>query len=367
MGANRPDYILIIAISMMIILGMLILGSATISLYYLKHQIFFGIIPGIALLLAALVVPLELIKKLVPLLLLVNLILMAMVFIPKVGVSSGGATRWLSFGGNIAFQPSEFLKLTSVLYLASFLAPRILGGKQRFQARRKFSRDFSQTLIAFSIVIALLALLLVLQPHISTLGIIVLVGFLIYFLAGTPFWHSLLMVSIGFGALLALIKLEPYRMKRWITFLNPETDPLGIGYQIKQSLIAVGSGGLFGLGLGMSKQKFGFLPQAMTDSVFAIFSEETGFVGALVLISLFLIILWQGFKISKQAKDNFAQLAGLGITSWISLQAFLNIGAMIGALPLAGIPLPFLSYGGSHVVAELAGMGILLNISKNVR
>jgi cell division protein FtsW len=174
------------------------------------------------------------------------------------------------------------------------------------------------------------------------------------------------MLAAGLFALFALIKLAPYRMNRWLVFLNPETDPLGRGYQIKQSLIAVGSGGIFGLGLGMSGQKFGFLPQSMTDSAFAIFAEETGFFGALILISLLAIILWQGFRISIRAKDNFLKLLGFGITSWICLQAFANIAAMIGVLPLAGIPLPFISYGGSHVVAELAGMGILLNISKRI-
>ena len=249
------------------------------------------------------------------------------------------------------------------------MAARTAGKKES----RKFGRfssksalDLGQTFVAFLIVIVLTSLLLILQPNISTLGVIVAVGFLIYFLAGTPLWHSLLMVGTGIAALFALIKLAPYRINRWLVFLNPETDPLGIGYQIKQSLIAVGSGGILGLGLGMSRQKFGFLPQPATDSIFAIFSEETGFLGSIILISLFLVILWQGFKISSKVKDRFMQLCALGITCWISLQAFFNIGAMIGLLPLAGIPLPFISYGGSHIAAEMAGMGILLNISKNV-
>ncbi len=372
MAANRPDYILIIVISILIILGILILSSASAVISqerfgnpysFLNHQIFFGIIPGIVLFLIARQIPTDFLKKIVPLLLLINLILAAMVFLPKVGVTAGGATRWLSLGGNITFQPSEFLKLTSVLYLASFLTSRTSHRKTSWIAK-KSALEFSRTLIAFLIVIGLMALLLILQPDISTLGIIVVVGFLIYFLAGTPFWHSLLMMAMGFSALVSLIKLAPYRMQRWLVFLNPETDPLGIGYQIKQSLIAIGSGGILGLGLGMSRQKFGFLPQSMTDSIFAIFTEETGFLGSLILISLFLIILWQGFKISLQAKDKFLQLTGMGITSWICLQAFLNVGAMIGIVPLAGIPLPFISYGGSHMVAELAGMGILLNISR---
>ena len=161
------------------------------------------------------------------------------------------------------------------------------------------------------------------------------------------------------------MKIAPYRAARLLVFLNPETDPMGMGYQLKQALIAVGSGGIFGLGLGMSVQKFGFLPQSMADSIFAIFSEETGFIGSLILIFLFLIFFWRGFKIAKKSMDQFSKLAALGISCWIILQALINIGSMIGIIPLTGVPLPFLSYGGSALVTELIGVGILLNISKN--
>jgi len=206
--------------------------------------------------------------------------------------------------------------------------------------------------------------LLIFQPDISTLVIILAVAGLMYFLAATPLWHSLLIMLIGSGGLLALIKLASYRMKRWTVFLNPEADPLGIGYQMKQVLIAVGSGGISGLGLGMSRQKFGFLPKPMSDTIFAIFSEETGFIGSIILILLFLIFLWRGFKISKNSQDRFSKLAAFGISCWIVLQTFVSLGSMVGILPLAGIPLPFISYGGSALISELAGAGLLLNISK---
>lgn len=166
--------------------------------------------------------------------------------------------------------------------------------------------------------------------------------------------------------MLTLIKLAPYRAARLLVFLKPEIDPMGIGYQIKQALIAVGSGGISGLGLGMSQQRLGFLPQSISDSIFAILAEETGFIGCLILIFLFLIFLWRGFEIAKVSQNKFSQLAALGITSWITLQALTNIGSMIGILPLTGIPLPFISYGGSALVSELAGVGILLNISKQI-
>jgi cell division protein FtsW len=150
-----------------------------------------------------------------------------------------------------------------------------------------------------------------------------------------------------------------------MVFLNPEIDPMGIGYQIKQAVIAVGSGGILGLGLGMSAQKFGFLPQSMSDSIFAIFAEEAGFLGASILIFLFLLFLWSGFKIGKSSQNKFSQLIIFGITSWIVFQGFVNIGSMIRILPLTGIPLPFISYGGSALISELIGIGILLNISKH--
>jgi cell division protein FtsW len=248
--------------------------------------------------------------------------------------------------------------------LAAWLASRT-PQQGKFNARQS-EKNFSQTLLAFLILIGFISGLLILQSDASTLGIIILVGILMYFSSGTPFWHVILITLIGIGGFISAIRLTPYRMKRLMVFLNPETDPLGTGYQIKQALIAVGSGGIFGLGLGMSRQKFGFLPHAMSDSIFAIFSEETGFLGAVILISLFLIFLWRGFKISKKTEDKFSQLTALGISFWIILQAFVNIGAMIGILPLSGIPLPFVSYGGSALIAELIGVGILLNISKNV-
>lgn len=374
---SHPDYILAGTLIILLIFGVLMISSVSASLslekfggtyYFLNHQLLFGLLPGLILAFVFFNLNLDTIKKWAPLALLINIILLAMVFLPKIGLSFGGATRWLYFGGNVTLQPSEFLKLTTVLYLASLLSSRAQRGQKIIKEKRFTAPgyDFSQTFAAFLIITGLISALLIFQPDVSTLGIIIAAGFIIYFATGTPISHSLFMLLTGIAAFFALIMMAPYRMKRWLVFLDPEIDPLGIGYQLKQSLIAVGSGGLFGLGLGMSRQKFGFLPQSMTDSIFAVFSEEAGFAGAAILISLFLILLWQGFKIAKASQDYFLKLTALGITSWITLQAFVNIGTMIGILPIAGIPLPFISYGGTHLVMELAGMGILLNISKNI-
>ena len=364
---GRPDYVLIGAVAILIILGILILASVSASFsqekfgntfYFFNHQLLLGLIPGIILAILGFRIPLTFIKKWAPIFLLINLIFLAMVFLPQIGLQAGGAARWLNLGF-FSFQPSEFLKLTFILYLASWLSART----EKINIK-KSKKEFSQTLIAFLMAIGFISLLLIFQPDISTLGIIILIAALVYFWAGTPLWHSILIFLIGIGGLYSLIKLAPYRANRLLVFLKPETDPLGIGYQIKQALIAIGSGGILGLGLGMSYQKFGFLPQSISDSIFAIFAEETGFVGSLILISLFLIFLWQGVKIAKISPDKFSQLVCLGITSWIVIQGFINIGSMIGILPLTGTPLPFISYGGSHLIAELIGVGILLNISK---
>ena len=187
-----------------------------------------------------------------------------------------------------------------------------------------------------------------------------------FFALDTPLWHNILIIFLGLICLFLLIKLAPYRMARFLVFLNPNLDPLGIGYQLKQSLIAIGSGGIKGLGFGLSRQKFGFLPSPFSDAIFAVFSEETGFIGSFILIVLFLLFLYQGLKIVKSLRESFLKLTALGITLWITLQAFINIGSMIGLLPLTGIPLPFISYGGSAFIAEMIGVGILLNISKKL-
>ena len=361
-NARVPDVVLIAVVLALLLLGILILASVSASFsqekfgssfYFLNHQIIFGLIPGIILAFLAFRIRLETLKKWVPVLLLINLALLLMVFLPEIGAQAGGATRWISLG-SISFQPSEFLKITFILYLAAWLA-----------SRTEKVKGFGQTFVAFLLVISIISLFLILQPDISTLAIIVISAALMYFLATTPIWHSILIILIGMGGLSALIKIAPYRLNRLLVFLNPEVDPMGIGYQIKQAIIAVGSGGIFGQGLGMSSLRFGFLPHSMSDAIFAIFAEEAGFVGAAILILLFLIFLWRGFKIAKISQDKFSQLSALGITAWICLQGFINIASMIEILPLSGTPLPFISYGGSALISELIGVGILLNISRS--
>ena len=359
---RKPDLALVAVTIVLIILGVLILTSISASLsferfgntyYYLKHQFLVGILPGILLGFLAFLIPLEFFKKNIIFFLLISLLLLGLVFIPKVGISLGGANRWIKLG-SILIQPSEFLKITFLVYLASWLATRTHSQK-----------EWKQTLIAFLIIIAILSTFLIFQPDIGTLGIVVGFSVIMYFLSDTPIWHTALIILLGIIALIILMKVAPYRADRIRVFFNPDADPMGVGYQVKQALITVGSGGVSGVGLGMSRQKFGFLPQTMSDSIFALFAEETGFIGSLILILFFLFFIWRGFKIVRASEDKFQKILAAGIVSWISLQAFINIGSMTGLLPLTGVPLPFISYGCSHLLTEFVGVGILLHISKN--
>lgn len=334
--------------------------------YYLFHQLLFGFLPAIILGFLAYKTPLQFLRKIAPWLVLANLLALAFVFLPFFGFRFWGAKRWLNFGF-ASIQPSEFLKVTAILYLSALVSNRMSDHNYKgwVSMAKTGYHNFAQVFAPFLIFLGLISVILILQPDVSTLGIIGLTLIAVYFAAETPLWHTFAIILTGAAGLLFLVKLAPYRWDRLLIFLNPEADPLGKGYQVKQSLIALGSGGFFGKGLGMSSQKFGHLPAAMTDSVFAVLGEELGILGCAGLIVLFILFFWLGFKVAKSASDRFSKLAAIGITFWITLQAFVNIASAAGVFPLAGIPLPFFSYGGSHIVTELIGLGILLNISKN--
>ena len=275
---SHPDYILVSVTGILILLGIVILASVSAAVsqekfgspnFYLYHHLLYGLLPGIFLGFAAYRISLESWKKWAPPLLLINLFLMMLVFFPKIGITLGGASRWINLG-IVSFQPSEFLKLTFILYLAAWLPPLM----------EKHKKNFTKTMAAFLTILGTIAAILILQPDISTMVIIAACGILIYFLSGAPLKYVLAIIAGGIAIFVVLVKIAPYRLERILVFLKPEIDPMGMSYQIKQSLIAVGSGGFFGKGLGMSLQKFGFLPQSMSDSIFAVFSEETGFIVA---------------------------------------------------------------------------------------
>ncbi len=371
---KRISYPLLIVSIILLSFGILFLAtlSAIASLnafgntnYYLFHQlvaIAIGIFAGLIMFKT----PLHWLKKISLPLLIINIVMLIFVFLPIVGTKYWGAYRWINIGP-FTIQPSEFLKISAILYLAAFLSNKFSeSSKKGFTASVKNNyRNFIHIFLPFVFLLLIIATILFFQKDLSTLGIIAITLIAVYFAAGTPLWNSILIFASGIASALLLIKIEPYRVQRFLVFLYPEVDPLGIGFQIKQSLLAIGSGGIFGKGLGMSTQKFGFLPSSMADSIFAIIGEELGIVGCIIVISLFVFFFWQCIKIAKNSTDKFGKLIAIGICTWFLLQAFINISSTLGLFPLAGIPLPFFSYGGSHIIAELMGIGLLLNISKN--
>ncbi len=343
--------------------GLLILGSASMVIsvrnsgsigYYVLKQLILGGGVGLAALVIAYRIPYRVWKKLSLPLMLFSFVLLAILFLPQLSYSWGGARRWLVLGP-ITFQPSEFLKLAFVIYLASWL-----------DARREDVHSVSYGMIPFAIMLAIVGMFMIMQPDIGTLMVIAATAGLLYFLGGGKVSQMVTLGGFGLIMLYFLVQLAPYRLNRFKVFFNPGVDPQGIGYQITQAFIAIGSGGFFGQGFGQSLQKYNYLPEPMGDSIFAIFAEEMGFLGAVALILLFGFLFWRGLVIAKNAHDNFGKLLAAGLSISIMTQAFVNMAAISGLLPLTGIPLPFISYGGSSLAITLASIGILLNISRHI-
>jgi len=268
------------------------------------------------------------------------------VFIPGIGIKAYGASRWISLKF-INFQPSELTKLVLVLYLSSWLSSKERG---RF--------------IAFLVLVMVIVGLIIIQPDLGTAIVLTTILLTIYFLSEAPLWHFFILIPMFTGISIILAIISPYRFQRLTTFLNPNFDPLGSSYHIRQILISLGSGGLFGLGLGSSIQKYQFLPEATTDSIFAIIGEEFGFVGGFILISIYLIFLYKIYKITRNAPDKLSFLLSGGLMAYFGFQTIVNLGSMVTLFPLTGVPLPFISYGGSNLIISLIGVGVIINISK---
>lgn len=366
---NNPDKHLIIISAILILLGVVFLSTISIPyslnnfeepFHYLKHQLC-GLFLGLIFIFLIYKINIKNLKKITLFLFIFNLFLVFLTIIPNLNESLGGASRWINFG-IVSFQPTEFLKLSFILYFGAWLSERQKGEKV---AKKK---QITEVYFPFIFLLTILSVFLYLQPDISTLGVIVFTGGTMYFISKTPKWQTLLLVFLFFIFLFSVLQ-GGYRSNRMAVFLNPELDPMGIGYQMKQIKIAVGSGGLFGvdgnLSFGLSRQKFGFIPHPISDSIFAIYAEEMGFIGCAFLILLYLFFVFKGFSISKKIaeKDLFLSFVAFGITFWIGLQSFLNIGAILGILPLTGIPLVFISYGGSALLSGMMGLGILIKIS----
>lgn len=359
---NQIDKKLLFTIFTLLIFGLIMIASAGIaysqtrfgeSYYFLKHQFFYGVLPGLLVLWIVQKIDYNFWKKISFPLFLLSLVFLVLVFIPGIGTKVYGASRWVKLG-IFSFQPAEMLKLSVILYLGAWL-----------ENRSEKVKDFYEGLLPFLAIVGFLSFLLIKQPDMGTLGVIILIAISIFFISGAKISHIFFMGTGGILALWLLIKIESYRMNRFLVFLHPELDPRGIGYQINQALLAIGSGGIFGVGLGHSLQKFNYLPEPVGDSIFAIIGEELGLIGAAFLVSLFVYLAIRGMRIVKNAPDRFSQLVAAGIVSWIVFQAFINVAAITGLIPLTGIPLPFISYGGTSIIFLMAAAGILLNISKH--
>lgn len=359
----KPDYILLGVVLFLLFFGLIMVASASIikgfqefgdRYYYARHQLIYGIFPGLILFVAASKIYYRRWIKLSLPFFVFGIIGLIILLVTSSSFFHGGATRWIAIG-SYTFQPSELVKMFFIIYLAAWLDKK--GNRLN---------NIKETFVPFVIIVAVLGILIIAQPNLGMLGIITVSALALYYISGVRLLHIFSLIILGISALAIFIKLEPYRLKRLATLLDPGADLLGAGYQINQAVIAIGSGGLFGLGLGQSRQKYNYLPEPFGDSIFAITGEELGFTGLAALIVLFLIFAWRCFSVAKNAPDNFGKLLVSGITVVLVVQFLMNIAAITQFMPLTGVPMPFISYGGSALISALFGVGVILNVSKYI-
>lgn len=326
------------------------------SLYFLKHQLLMGFIPGILVFAIVAYVDYRKLRILALPALIASIVLLVMVYLPGVGLHVGGSSRWVQIGP-FTFQPSEFVKVTFLLYVAAWLTSR----------NERDVHSLDRGLVPFMSALAIITILLVKQPNTGSMMVIVGSALLCYFVAGAPIGWFVGISALGAAFIALLVRLSPYRAARFMTFLHPELDPNGIGYHINQAYLAIGSGGLFGLGYGHSRQKYLYLPEVAGDSIFAVVAEELGFIAVLLFLSAMGALVWRCFHIAKRAPDAFGTYLATGVGAWIALQSFFNIASMIGLMPITGVTLPFLSYGSSAFLALSIGCGLVASVSRQSR
>ncbi len=363
-SSGKPDYFFITTLSLIVIIGLVFLTSASVSVgfqrfgdtyYYLKHQVLAGLLPGLLLFIFFSRFDYHKLKKFALWFFIISLILLGLIFVPGLGLNLGGARRWLALGPFV-FQPSELIKLTLVIYLAAW-----------FEAAGENVKSLVKGFLPFVIILVVTLSLIVLQPDLGTTSVVGVAAIAIYLVAGAKFSHLGVLAAGGITALWSIIKIFPHSVKRLTVFLNPELDPQGIGYHINQALLAVGSGGLFGLGLGYSRQKYQYLPEVTGDSIFAIMAEELGFILSVVFLLIIFTFLFRGLRIALRAPDAFGTYLASGIMVWFGWQICINVASMINIMPLTGVPLPFVSAGGSALLTALAACGIVVNISRHIK
>jgi cell division protein FtsW len=359
---KSPDFVIFSAVIALLIFGVVMVYSSSAvsayvnfndSYYFLKRQIIWVTL-GIMAMLFTLNLDYHVWRKLAAPILIATLVLLILVLIPGLGKVVNGARRWLGFG-SLYLQPSEIAKLSMVLFSAASLA-------RNQEKINKFVKGLIPQLFMLLVVFGLILK----EPDLGTALAIGGTVFVMLFAAGAKLSHLTSLGLVGITGIIAAIILEPYRLKRLLAFSDPWADPLNTGYHIIQSLYALGSGGLFGVGLGRSREKFLYLPEPHTDFIFAILGEELGFIGTITVLLLFFLFAWRGFKIAISAPDIYGSMLATGLTTMIIVQALMNIAVVTASMPVTGIPLPFISFGGSALIFTLGGVGILLNISRYV-
>lgn len=321
------------------------------SCYFLKRHLLYLIIGGMGMV-SVMLFDYRKLKNFARPILLVCLVLLALVLIPGIGKEAGGARRWFKFF-NLSFQPSEFAKLAIIIYIADFLS-----------RKQSYIKDFFYGFLPSAIALSAVSGFVLLQPDLGTAISLASIGATMYFVSGIRMVYLLWVFTLSIPVLYLMIFSTAYRMRRITAFLNPFKDPRGVGFQIVQSFIALGSGGLLGVGLGKSQQKLFYLPAAHTDFIFSIIGEEMGLLGTLCIVALFALLILNGARIAFKSRDMFGQFIALGVISKLGFEAAVNIGVSTGCLPTKGLPLPFVSYGGSALVFNMIAIGLLLNVGR---
>ena len=358
---NNPiDFTLIITIFLLLSIGLIMLLSASSpsalsesgnSYSYFSKQLIFAILGIIAMMIIS-KIDYRFYQKFYKYAWWISLILLALVLIA--GRTINGAKRWIYFTETLSIQPSELVKMLMIIFYAGILV------KNRDELN-KYGKGFIKHVLLLAPIIGLLLL----EPHFSASIVIIGICSIMMIIAGCKFWHFLATgLAVGVPAIVALVAFSPYRLQRVITFLDPWKDATGDGWQVIQSLYAIGSGGLFGVGLGESKQKFLYIPEPHNDFIFSILGEELGFIGCAIVLILFAIFIWRGILIAMKAPDMFGSLLAIGITALVGIQVIINVAVVTSSMPATGMPLPFFSYGGTALFILLCEMGVLLNISR---
>jgi cell division protein FtsW len=358
---GQPDFILLILTFILVGTGLVMIYSSSQifaymdpryadSAYFLKRQVVWATL-GIFLMVVTMNIPYRVYKKLV-VLILGGLFVLMLLVLTDLGEVRNGAQRWLNLGF-IIIQPSEFVKLGIIIYLASI-----------YSKKQEYINDLMRGVIPPLVVVAIFFILILLQRDLGTGMSVIFFTMVMIFCSGAQFKHMFALVSLSAIIGVLFIATQQYRVERVLSFLDPWADPLDSGYQLTQSLIAIGNGGIWGNGIGNSIQKYLYLPEAHTDFIFAIIAEEVGLIGVVLILSCYVVLILRGIRASVRCPDSFGTLLGLGIVAMIGIQSLINIAVVVGSLPVTGIALPFLSYGGSSLLLTLISMGILLNISR---